>query len=166
MTTTEEQIKTAAAMGAAAGIRTFTAPAVIAQLARRGELEISCDYLGALAKPIAAHALAVLAVSEIIADKLPMTPNRTDLGGLIPRIVSGALCGATLGCAQEQSFGAGALAGALGAVSGTFASFYLRRLLTKSVGIPDLPVALIEDALAVGISVYVAKRVAKEKGAA
>jgi len=146
-------------------MRTFTAPAIIGQMAKQGELEIGCDYLGALGNPVAANVLAVLAVSEIVADKLPMTPNRTDLSGFVPRLVSGALCGATLGCARRQSFATGALAGALGAAGGTFAAFYLRRFLTKSLGIPDLPIALVEDAAAVGLGICVA-RAAKEKGAA
>ena len=165
-TTTEEQVKTAAAIGAVAGMRTFTAPAVIGQMAKRGELEIGCEYLSALGNPITANVLAVLAASEIVADKLPITPNRTDLGGLIPRIISGALCGATLNCVKRQSFATGAMAGALGAVGGTFGAFYLRRFLTKSLGIPDLPVALVEDAAAVGLGICVVKSAAKEKGAA
>jgi uncharacterized membrane protein len=166
MMTTEKQIKTAAAIGAVAGIRTFTAPAVIGRLARRGELQISCDYLRTIGNPITANVLVGLAASEIVADKLPMTPNRTDLGGLIPRIISGALCGAALRCAQKQPFATGALAGALGAVGGTFAAFHLRKLVTKSMGLPDLPVAMVEDAMAVGLSICVAKRAAQEKGAA
>jgi uncharacterized membrane protein len=165
-TTTEEQIKIAAAIGAVSGMRTFTAPAIIGQMAKQGELEIGCDYLGALGHPVAANVLAVLAASEIVADKLPMTPNRTDLSGFIPRLVSGALCGATLGCAKRQSFATGALAGALGAAGGTFAAYYLRRFLTKSLGIPDLPVALAEDAAAVALGICIAKKAAKEKGAA
>lgn len=164
--TTEEQIKTAAAIGAVAGLRTFTAPAVVGQLAKRGELQIGCDYLDTLGNPIAANVLVGLAASEIIADKLPMAPNRTDFSGLIPRIISGALCGAALNCAQKQPFATGALAGALGAVGGTFAAFHLRKRLTKSVGLPDLPIALVEDALAVGLGICVARGASQEKGAA
>lgn len=166
MMTTEEQIKTAAAMGAVAGLRTFTAPAVIGQLAKRGELQIGCDYLSMLGNPIVANLLAGLAASEIIADKLPMTPNRTSLGGLIPRIISGALCGAALNCAQKQPFATGAVAAALGAAAATFGGFYLRKMLTKSIGLPHLPVALVEDAVAVGLAMCVAQRAAQEKGAA
>jgi uncharacterized membrane protein len=165
-TTTEEEVKTAAAIGVVAGMRTFTAPAIIGQLAKRGELKIGCDYLGALGKPVAANTLAGLALSEIVADKLPMTPNRTDLSGFIPRLVSGALCGATLGCASRQSVATSALAGALGAAGGTFAAYYLRRFLTKSLGIPDLLVALAEDAAAVSLGVRIVRGAAREKGAA
>lgn len=127
---------------------------------------MDCDHLSTLGNPIAANVLAGLAASEIVADKLPMTPNRTDLSGLIPRIISGALCGAALNCARKQPFGTGALAGALGAVGGAFAAFHLRKLLTKSIGLPDLPVALVEDALAVGLGICVATQAAQEKGAA
>src|SRR6266550_4018038 len=44
----------------------------------------------------------------------------------------------------------GAVAGAIGAVAGTLGGYELRARLVKATGGKDLPIALLEDAIAVG----------------
>jgi uncharacterized membrane protein len=63
----------------------------------------------------------------------------------------GALCATGLG----RSFVVGAILGAVAAVLGTFATFQIRRTLVKDRGLPDLPVALVEDAVTLAVSVLV-----------
>ena len=53
---------------------------------------------------------------------------------------------------------AGAIAGAIGGVAGTFAGYTVRRHLTVVRKLPDLAVALAEDVIAVGLAVLVASR--------
>ena len=158
---TETQIFTAAsAIGLVSGMRSFAAPAIVGQIARRGGLDIGCQSLGKIGNPTVANVLAVLSIGELIADKLPMTPKRTKSFPLIARIVSGAFCGAVLCASKKRSPVVGAMAGALGAVGGTFAAYHLRRAATESLGLPDPAVAVVEDAFAVGLGVLITRSVA------
>ncbi len=65
------------------------------------------------------------------------------------RVVMGALCGAALGAPSQALIG-GIVAGVLGAVAGTMGGYEARTRLVKATGGKDLPIALIEDAIAVG----------------
>jgi uncharacterized membrane protein len=62
--------------------------------------------------------------------------------------VTGALCGAVFG-AVGQSLIVGAVAGVAGAITGTLGGYEARVRVARLVG-KDLPVALIEDAVAFG----------------
>jgi len=88
----------------------------------------------------------VLAIGELINDKLPKTPSRKAPGPFIGRVMSGALCGAALG---------GLLAGVLGAVAGTLGGYEFRARLVRAIGGKDLPIALLEDAIAIGGAVWI-----------
>ena len=58
------------------------------------------------------------------------------------------MCGAAMCISGATSPIPGAMVGALGAVTGAFAGYNYRRLLSPAV--PDLLLALIEDLVAVG----------------
>ncbi len=139
----------ASAIGIVAGMRAVTAPAVVGQIARSGCLGVERSKFGVLGNAVVSTTVALLAVGEAIADKTPNAPDRTATVGLAARIFSGAFCGATLCRAQDRSAVVGAIAGAFGAIGSTFAAFHLRREIGKGLGIPDIVVALIEDATAV-----------------
>ena len=49
----------------------------------------------------------------------------------------------------------GAVLGGLGALAGSFAFYHLRYFLTHEKGLPDPVVALAEDALAIGLGLWV-----------
>src|SRR6202035_4882923 len=95
--------------------------------------------------------LTVLAIGELIADKLPFTPSRKAAGPFIARIVSGALCGATIGAARNSIVLMSVL-GAVGAVAGTLGGAAARAKLAAAFR-RDLPAALLEDVVAVGLAV-------------
>jgi uncharacterized membrane protein len=137
----------AAGLGAISGLRTFSAPALLSrQLSRSDRKEGVTSLLGS---PTVATVLGALAVGEIVADKLPWMPNRTDPPGLIARAGSGAFVGATICRAKGRSTVAGALIGAASAVAAAFAGYHLRRAATRKLGLPDTFVAVIEDTVAV-----------------
>jgi uncharacterized membrane protein len=73
------------------------------------------------------------------------------------RLVSGALCGAALGAASQALIG-GLLAGVLGAVGGTLGGYQFRARLVKAIGGKDLPIALLEDAIAIGGAISIVCR--------
>jgi uncharacterized membrane protein len=98
----------------------------------------------------------LLAIGELINDKLPNTPSRKMPPGLIARIVSGCLVGATVGAAAGSLI-AGLIAGAFGAVVGTLGGAAVRGRLAKAFG-KDLPAALLEDVAAIVISIVAVSR--------
>ena len=52
----------------------------------------------------------------------------------------------------------GAVLGAFGGVVGCFGGYYARTRAVKTLGAPDLPVALLEDVVAVGGCLWVVSR--------
>ena len=83
-------------IGVVCGLRSLTAPAVMAWAAHRGWIELGHTRLHFLGSLAAVAVFTVGAVVELVSDKLPKAPNRTAPVGLIARIVLGALCGAAL----------------------------------------------------------------------
>ena len=90
---------------------------------------------------------SVLAAVELITDKLPGTPSRKVPQQFGARILSGALCGATIGAGGGLLVG-GAILGAVGAVIGTLGGAAVRARLAAIFG-RDRPAAVIEDLVAV-----------------
>jgi uncharacterized membrane protein len=91
----------------------------------------------------------VLAAGEMIADKLPRTPDRIAAGPLMARLVLGGLIGSIAATAMAGPGLEGVLLGVVGAALGAFGGFMLRRDLVHKIGCPDWKVALVEDLIAV-----------------
>ena len=125
----------------------MTAPALVSWAARWGWLHLDNTWLSFLGATATPYILSVLAIGELINDKLPKTPSRKAPPSFAFRILSGAFSGAAIG-ASSGSLALGACAGALGAVVGTLGGYEVRSRLAKAVG-RDLPSALLEDAAAV-----------------
>ena len=102
--------------------------------------------------------LSVLAIGEVIYDKLPNTPNRTAPLGLIGRIVTGGFAGACVSLGGERSAFVGAGLGLIGGIVGCFAGFHARARLVRSLRQPDFNVALIEDLVGIGGSLFIVSR--------
>ncbi len=100
--------------------------------------------------------LSVLAIGELIADKLPMIPKRTAPVPLMARIITGGLCGACLCAAAGKSLLAGTLFGGIGGVAGAFLGYGIRRRL--DLRIKDLVVAVCEDVVAIGLALFLVSR--------
>ncbi len=96
-----------------------------------------------------ANALALAAAGQYVADKLPFVPPRMAPGPLAGRMLFGALCGALV--AKPQSRSAAMVAGTIAAAGATYLGFHLRRKITRD-GVKDWPVALAEDAIAMGLA--------------
>lgn len=146
-------LASAAAIGAVSGLRSMTGPAVIAEAASRNRIRLKKSPFAWLSSDGAARTSALLAVGELIADKLPFVPNRTDPPSLVIRAVSGALCGAALNshCGSyrdnRKQVVLGALIGGVAAVAASYIGLKYR----KAVNLPKLPAALLEDAVTIGL---------------
>ena len=141
-------------IGVVAGLRSLTAPAAVSWAAHLGWLHLEGTPLGFLGASVTPYAFSLLAIGELIIDKLPTTPSRKAAVGFGSRIVSGAFCGAAIGTIGAAPV-AGLNAGAVGAVIGTLGGYEFRVRLVKTIGGWDLPVALLEDACAVGAAVWI-----------
>jgi uncharacterized membrane protein len=145
-------------IGMVAGSRTFTPVAAVSWAAHLRWLHLSGTPLGSLGALAAPFIFTLLAIGELIVDKLPSTPSRKAPGGFIARIVSGAFCGAALSLAGGGGAFGGLIAGGIGAVVGTLGFSGFRTRLAKALGGRDLPAALIEDACAVAAAVWIVIR--------
>ena len=129
-------------LGVVAGMRSLTAPALLRSWMSR-QRHLAPTPLDHVATPTV---LAAMAAGELVADKLPFTPDRTAPPSVAFRALSGALVGGSFCAANRRSPVAGALLGAVGAVAATYAAFHIRSYLVKERGLPDMVVALAEDA--------------------
>ena len=76
------------AIGAAAGLRSMTPPAIVAWAAQSWP-GVGESSLAFMANPITAWVLTAFAVGELIADKLPFIPSRLDPGPLVAELPKG-----------------------------------------------------------------------------
>jgi uncharacterized membrane protein len=146
-------------IGAVAGLRALTAPAAARWAARFGWLRLEGTPLVFLGYAATPYILSVLAIGELINDKLPKTPSRKAPMSLAARIAMGALSGAAIG-ADAGMLAGGLVAGALGAVVGTLGGYEFRMRLVKATGGKDLPIALLEDVVAIGAAFLIVARTA------
>jgi uncharacterized membrane protein len=144
-------------IGVVAGLRSMTAPAAVSWAARLGWLRLENTPLAFLGFAATPYILTLFAIAEWINDKLPKTPSRKTPVPFTARIVTGAFSGAALG-APSGALAGGLLAGALGGVAGTLAGYEFRRRLVKATGGKDLPIAVLEDAIAICAAFWIAFR--------
>jgi len=134
----------------------MTGPAIICWAVHLGWLQLDGSPLAFLHNPVSLVVFTLLALGELIADKLPFIPRRTMMGSLAVRVVFGAMCGFAVTLSVGSAWFPFCLAGGLGGLAGAFAGYHLRRWLTVGRGLPDLPIALLEDAIAIGLGFFVA----------
>jgi uncharacterized membrane protein len=149
-------------IGGVSGLRSLTGIAMITILAQRGWPHLGWLHLGGtglsfLTKPTAMYIFVLLAIGELIADKLPVVPPRIQPGPLAARFLLGAFCGSALAVAAGMPWIFPAAIGGVCAVLGAYAGYWLRHSIT-SHGIKDLPVALLEDATAILLALFAVSR--------
>jgi uncharacterized membrane protein len=145
-------------IGVVCGLRALTAPAVTAWAAHLGWLNLANSPLRFMSSMITVVFFTLLACVELVTDQLPSTPARTKPAGLVPRILLGGLCGATVASAGGQSLAIGAVLGAVGGIAGAFAGYEIRTRLVKALGVPDFVIAVLEDAVAIGGGLFMLSR--------
>ena len=139
--------------GIAAGSRTFIALAATSWAARLGYLDLGGSWLAFMGYAWTPWIFTLLALVEMVGDQLPSTPSRKVPVQFGSRIISGALSGATIG-ASGGSWIIGLVAGAIGAVIGTYGGAEVRARMEKAFG-RDTPAAFIEDAGAIILGLIV-----------
>lgn len=122
-------------LGVVSGLRTFTSPAVLLLLNRRG---------------VAGYVAAAFAVLEYVGDLVPNAPARTSAGPFAFRVFSGAFVGWMFFTTHGAPSIAGAAVGIVGAIVGTLGGYAMRMLAIERIG--AVPSALVEDVVAIGLA--------------
>jgi hypothetical protein len=142
-------------IGVVAGLRAFTAPAVLAWAAILQWINLSGTWASWMGHWTTVAILTVLAVAELVSDKMPTLPSRKSAPQFLVRLATGAFSGAVLGTAWGYRWGSLG-AGMIGAVLGTLGGYAVRTALVRSNGGKDRPVALSEDVFAAAAGIAVA----------
>ena len=145
-------------IGVVAGLRSLTAPAVVAWAAHLGWINLHGSLLAFMGSMWAVDIFTILALGELVADQLPNAPSRTAPVGLSARIVTGGLTGACLAIAFGAALWLGALAGAIGGIAGAFAGYHARVGLVRMLHAPDFAIAIPEDLIAIGLGLLLVSR--------
>ncbi len=140
-------------MGAVAGMRSMSAPAMLGQVAKAGLLPEHHSRFDFLSDPKVAYPVMALAIGEVVFDKLPFMPKRTKVPSLVGRAITGGLTGASISSSKKRSALIGAAIGAAVAVGASYAAYHLRRKASEKI--PGTVVGLLEDAIAAGTGMIV-----------
>jgi uncharacterized membrane protein len=145
-------------LGAIAGIRSMSAPALLSnELSKLPTSQLAFSPLHYLQSDTVSKGLKLMAVTEMVGDKIPGIPDRISPPSLLFRAASGAVVGAALYVANKDKAIKGAVLGAVSAVAATFGSFYLRKLVSEHTNFPDSFSGSIEDALMIGSGLAITK---------
>jgi uncharacterized membrane protein len=144
-------------IGVIAGLRALMAPTIVSWGAGLGWFSLAGTPFHFMSSIITRCILSFLALGELVNDKLPNTASRKVPPQFIARVVTGAFSGAVLGASRDSLVG-GLIAGAVGAVAGTLGGSAVRGALAKMAG-KDLPIALLEDLVAILGALFIVSRV-------
>ena len=106
-------------VGTASGLRALIGLAAVSWAAHLGILPLDYSWLAFLGYAFTPYIVTLMAIAELVNDKLPKTPSRLIPPQFITRIVISALCGLAIGL-SGNGIATGLVAGIAGAVAGTF----------------------------------------------
>jgi len=136
-------------LGCVDGLRSLTAPAIVCWAAHFGWLHFAGTKFAFIAHRSTLTVFTLLAIVELVLDKLPNTPARTAPVGLIARIVLGGASGLALATGAGISVSLAGVIASIGAIAGAFGGYHIRRAVVLKTHLPDLVVAIAEDAIVI-----------------
>jgi uncharacterized membrane protein len=142
-------------IGIVAGLRALTPLAAVSWAARGGDPALEGTLLAFVGYRWTPWVTTLLALGELVTDKLPSTPSRKVPMQFATRVVVGTICGAALAIPAGVALG-GAVLGAVGAVIGTLGGAAVRGRLAAAFG-SDRPAALIEDLVAIIAAILIVR---------
>jgi len=147
------------ALGLIAGMRCASAGAIASYISRQAKpTKGSNKLIKFINSDTFNTTLNIAAVGELVADKLPFVPARTAPAGLTARVVSGGLSGAAVARVNgSRNVTLYALLGSAVAIAATYGFYHLRKTAGDKTGIADPVIALIEDAVVVGVGLALVK---------
>jgi uncharacterized membrane protein len=145
-------------LGLTTGLRSMTPMALICWYAYFGWLPVEGTWAQWTARFWVAIAWSVLAVAELVADKMPWMGDRTARGPLLFRLAMGGLAGSIAATALIGPGIEGVVLAVIGALLGAVGGFMTRRDLVEKGGFKDWQVGVVEDLFtiaAVGFALHV-----------
>ena len=143
-------------IGVSAGMRTQLPGAVLTSHLANGGLNRGHGPVWSLLRRGGSRKVATaLALGELVGDKLPMTPDRISGNAGLGRLLFGTIMGGLVASGVGARSGGLLLAAATGTVGGavgSYGGYWARKSITGQYGLPDLPVALVEDAVAFSLA--------------
>ena len=136
-----ETVLLALGIGFVSGLRAFTSLAALA-------LSRGIGVWGIV--------LGIGALGEYVADASPKIPSRTAFPSIVVRPLSGAVAGWFISAWHGGSPVAGAVAGAIGALIGTYGGHAARAAAIPKIG--AIPAAVAEDAVAIALAAFIVTR--------
>ncbi len=134
-------------LGFVSGLRSMMGLAFFSDRAEEHAVQSSDNpALALLKRPETAAALKFMAAGEVLMDKMPFMPARTDLLPLMGRLTMGAFVGAAI---SKKDWAQGAAVGAVGALTATYAAYIIRKTLNEEAHIPNLVLGVVEDVIVV-----------------
>jgi uncharacterized membrane protein len=143
-------------LGFVAGLRSMTAPAVVAWASCIGWMNLSNSPLAFMGSRWAVALFTLGALGEYVVDLLPATPRRTAAFPLGARMVAGLVAGVSVAIAGGFLLWVGVLGGAAGAIAGTFGGYRARVGLARTLHVRDAVIAIPEDVIALGLGLLLA----------
>jgi len=148
----------AVGIGIVAGLRSLTAPALVAWAAHLGWLNLQGTPISWMGSAVAVGVFTLLAIVELIGDVLPKTPPRTGAMGLSARIVMGGFTGLCLyAAAQARPPVMGIVFGIIGVLIGTYGGYHARRALVNGLKVKDILIAIPEDVVAIALGYWIVR---------
>jgi uncharacterized membrane protein len=144
----------ALALGAASGARSSAGLAAVALTSKPTDHGAVAAKLGGR---VGTAVTALMAVGELVVDKLPATPSRLAVQGLVPRLVLGATAAGTQANRAGRPVVIPALVGAAGAAGFSYLGARFRDVAQKRFG-SDRPGAIAEDVAAAALGYLGARR--------
>lgn len=138
----------------------MTPLAAVSWGAALGWIDLSGTWASFMGATVTPYILTVIALVELVTDQLPQTPSRKVPQQFGARIVTGGFSGLVLGL-PTGNWIIGLVLGIVGAVIGTLGGAEVRGRLAKAFG-RDLPAALLEDLVAIGLALWVVASMAAQ----
>jgi uncharacterized membrane protein len=139
-------------VGAVSGMRTFLMPALLSRASPAAPGKSSANGAARLLRsPAVSNALALAAAGELIGDKLPMAPDRTEVPSLAARAVSGGFAATVIASWNSEAAMPAAVLGSVVAIGSAHLIMRLRQATGRRLDIPDPIVGLAEDCVAFAI---------------
>jgi uncharacterized membrane protein len=142
-------IAIAFAVGFMSGLRAFTPIALVSWLAIWGWAPLAGSPFWFIGTTPCAVLMSILAVGELIGDKLPQTSPRIQTFPLSARVTTGAISAGAICIAAGRPWLLGVFLGAIGAIVGAFGGYHARRGIVQKLRCRDFLIALVEDLVAV-----------------
>lgn len=146
--------------GLISGVRSQGAIGLLALSRERGVVSSAGSAPGTWLDDYRVRWLSIaLTAGEVVGDKLPFTPARTQPAPFAGRLGFGAGAGATVASFIGSPKAPAVVRGAAGAAVSTITATLLRRTLTRATGLPDIVFGLSEDLLVYAAGSWLSKQI-------